>query len=73
MSVSAQDLFLAKLDAAGKHVWSKSFGVTGIQFGTSVVVDGDGGPMVTGYGGTIDFGGGPLTTTANAAVFVGGV
>ena len=43
--------------------WSRSFGSPGEDRGQSVAVDGSGGVVVTGsFSGTVDFGGGPLTS-----------
>jgi hypothetical protein len=71
-SAGSIDLFVAKLDAAGKHVWSKRFGdAAGSQTGTSVAIDKDGNIVVVGYfDGTIDFGGGPLTSAGIFDIFV---
>lgn len=55
------DIFVAKLDADGNHVWSKRFGDSGRQEAQSVAVNAAGDVFVTGdCGGTVDFGGGPL-------------
>ena len=61
-SAGEADIFVAKFDADGNHVWSKRFGDYTGQFGHSVAVDVSGELFVTGYFfGTLDFGGGPLT------------
>jgi hypothetical protein len=57
------DLFVAKLDPSGNHVWSKGFGNASDrgQYGQSVAVSSAGDVYVTGdCSGTMDFGGGPL-------------
>jgi len=56
------DLFLVKLDSDGNHLWSKSFGGSGDDYGNSVSVDSSGNVHITGYfwSSTIDFGGGAL-------------
>jgi hypothetical protein len=65
------DVFLAKLDAAGSHVWSKSFGDAGSQFGLDVAVDASGNAVVTGqFSGSVDFGGGLLPSTGLEDIFV---
>jgi hypothetical protein len=59
------DVFVAKFDSAGNHLWSKRFGDDLYQRGYSVAVDGAGGVLLTGeYYGTLDFGGGPLTSAS---------
>lgn len=62
------DVFLAKLDPSGGHIWSKGFGVSGLSQGISVAVSATGEIVIGGYvDGTIDFGGGPLTGTEGDA------
>ena len=63
--------FLAKFDAAGKHLWSKRFGDASTQSANGVATDTDGNVVVTGkIYGTVDFGGGPLTSAGDSDVFV---
>jgi hypothetical protein len=70
-SAGSIDVFVTKLDAAGKHVWSKRFGDAGSQTAVSVATDKSGNVIVTGYfDGTIDFGGGPLTNAGIIDIFV---
>jgi hypothetical protein len=66
------DVFVAKYDAVGTYLWSKRFGDDGhYARGHAVVTDDDGGLVVTGkFGGEVDFGGGPLSVSGNADVFV---
>jgi hypothetical protein len=40
------DIFVAKLDGQGNHIWSKGFGGAGNDIATSVAVDGDGNVVV---------------------------
>lgn len=70
-SAGSMDLFVAKLDASGKHAWSKRFGDAGSQTGMSIATDGQGNVIVAGYfDGTVDFGGGPLTSAGSIDIFV---
>lgn len=63
---NAGDVFLATLDADGKHVWSKRFGCSQWAAGTGVSVDPSGSIGLTGwFRGQIDFGGGPLVAPVN--------
>jgi hypothetical protein len=62
---------VAKLDAAGNALWSKLFGDASNQIGSSIAVDGTGNVLSTGYfGGTVDFGKGPLTSAGSYDLFV---
>jgi hypothetical protein len=61
----SNDIFVAKFDAGGKHLWSKPFGSAGDQDGASVAVTGAGNVFVTGgFTGSVDFGGGPLASAS---------
>jgi hypothetical protein len=56
------DIFVAKYDSTGAHLWSKQYGATGIDRAHSVAVDAAGTIVVTGvFQSTVDFGGGPFT------------
>lgn len=57
------DIFLAKFDADGEHLWSKSFAFTRDQVGKAVAVDAQGNIFLAGYfEGTVTFGGGSHTS-----------
>lgn len=65
------DVFIAKLDPAGVHMWSDSFGNTTIQHSQAVAVDASGNVIMVGnFHGTIDFGGGDLTSAGGHDIFV---
>jgi hypothetical protein len=54
----AQDLFLVRTDSSGNQLWTKTFGGTRNDYGTSLVQAADGGYAVVGF--TLSFGaGGP--------------
>lgn len=59
------DTFLAKLDASGNHLWSKRFGDGDDNCGpVRVALGPEGNILFSGsFRGTIDLGGGPLTST----------
>jgi hypothetical protein len=58
---SGSDIFVAKLDPAGNHLWSRSFGGPEMQGLTFMGVDDAGDVALVGFFmGPIDFGGGPL-------------
>jgi hypothetical protein len=64
-SSGGKDLFVARLDPSGSHVWSKRFGDGADQTGLAVAVDGAGNAVVTGsFSGTLDFGGAFQITSA---------
>ena len=70
-TAGADDIFLAKFDAAGNHLWSKRFGDGSGELGESVAVDNAGNVFLTGYfGGSVDFGGGPLTSAGSLDTFL---
>jgi hypothetical protein len=61
-SAGSTDIFVAKLEAGGGgHIWSKGFGDASLQSIFGAGVDPQGNVAFGGrYGGSIDFGGGPL-------------
>jgi hypothetical protein len=61
------DIFVAKYDAAGNHLWSKQYGANGIDGARSVAVDATGNVLVTGsFQSTVDFGGGPFASVGGS-------
>lgn len=57
------DIYLARLDANLAPVWSKSFGSSGVDEAHDVRVQANGDVvLVGGFTGTVDFGGGDLTS-----------
>lgn len=57
------DVFLAKFDKDGNHLWSKRFGDGEVQGVGALGVDASGGIFIGGgFDGTADFGGGALTS-----------
>jgi hypothetical protein len=70
-SAGDSDIYVAKFDAAGNHVWSKRFGEASTQYAHAVEVDGSENVIVTGwFHGSVDFGGGLLTSAGNADIYV---
>ena len=70
-SPGSSDVFVAKLDSSGNHVWSKRFGDVNSDAAQGVAVDGAGNVLVVGhFGGTVDFGGGPLSSAGGQDVFL---
>lgn len=65
------DLFVARYDAAGNHLWSKRFGGAGTDFGDGVGVGPDGEVLVAAHGnGPVNFGGGNLVPAGLNDVFL---
>jgi hypothetical protein len=70
-SVGEGDIFVAKLNPAGSHLWSKSFGDSREDRGEGVAVDAAGDVLLTGaFKGTVDLGGGPLTSAGDTDIFL---
>jgi len=62
-SAGSRDIYLAKLDASGAHLWSKQLGDSSPQHAYSLAVDGAGSVIIGGtFKGTMDFGGGALSS-----------
>jgi PKD repeat protein len=71
LASAGYDVFLAKFTPAGAHVWSQRLGGALYDSGNAVAVDGGGNLVLTGtYMGTVDFGGGPLTSLGDNDIFV---
>ena len=65
------DVYVAKFDAAGNHVWSRRFGDLVTQGPRAMTIDGAGNILITGiFQGSIDFGGGPITSASGYDVFL---
>ena len=66
------DIFLAKFDSNGNHIWSKSFGVGEWDKSNSVSVDSLGNVYGIGYfyGSSIDFGGCPLSSAGRQDIYL---
>lgn len=70
-SAGSFDVFLAKFGPTGTHYWSRRFGDASNQYTGGIAVDAVGNTMIAGmYQGTVDFGGGPLTSMGPYDVFV---
>jgi hypothetical protein len=66
-----EDIFIAKFGSDGAHLWSKRFGDWDYQEANAVAVDAAGNVIVTGwFFGTVDFGGGVLTSADSMDIFV---
>ncbi len=71
VSAANNDIFLAKLDDDGDHVWSKRFGSGNNQEGAAVAIDDAGAVIAAGrFESTVNFGGSTLTSSGGFDVFV---
>jgi hypothetical protein len=71
-SAGATDVFVAKFDPLGNHLYSAAFGDAGVQEGLGIAADAMGNYAVVGTSnGTLDLGGGPLPKVGNFDMFVG--
>jgi hypothetical protein len=66
LMASGNDLFVAKYDPNGKHLWSKGFGPGGDAMRARIAVDAKGDVFVAGSSrATMSFGGDPLVGSGN--------
>jgi len=65
------DVFVARYDHGGKHLWSKKFGGKDEDIGSAVATDNFGNIYITGwFWFGVDFGGGPLKSKGKKDAFV---
>jgi hypothetical protein len=70
-SAGAADIFVAKLDPDGNHLWSRRFGDSANQTAYSIATDTMGNVVITGTcDGVVDFGAGPLPGAGGGDAFV---
>jgi hypothetical protein len=70
-SAGSSDIVLAKLDSSGTHVWSHIYGDAGTQQATGVTTDASDNVIACGaFGGTVNFGGSPLTSGGGNDIYV---
>jgi hypothetical protein len=70
-SATSVDIYIVKFDANGAHQWSQGFGSTQADVGYGIDVDGSGNVVVTGsFQGTVNFGGGGLTSLGSLEIFL---
>lgn len=69
VTAGGADMFLAKYNSAGVHLWSKRYGNTGDEQINAIAVDASGNIFVVGqYTGTCNFGGVDFNTSAQGDV-----
>jgi hypothetical protein len=65
------DIFVAKINPAGKLIWAQRYGLEGEQIVYDVAADREGNIVLVGsYDGKVTFGGDPLTATAGRDLFI---
>jgi hypothetical protein len=65
------DIFVARFDPDGNHLWSDRFGDDGVDRGRGLAVSSGGNIHVTGhFQNTLDFGGQLLVSTGNVDLFI---
>jgi hypothetical protein len=70
-SAGEDDVFVAKFDPAGKHVWSRRFGDVKNQGSHGIAVSGPENVVIAGnFAGTLGFGGTPLVSPSGDGIFV---
>jgi hypothetical protein len=70
-SAGNTDIFVLKLNSSGTFQWANTYGGTSTDRGYGIAVDSSGNSYITGsFQGTVDFGGGDITATANSDIFV---
>lgn len=70
-SAGADDIYLAKLDPAGNHVWSRRYGDGDAQGARALAIDAAGRLALVGsFAGTVDFGGGTERSGGGLDVFL---
>lgn len=70
---AGEDIYLARLDPAGNHLWSKRLGGNGDDVATSVAPGPGGALVVAGrFDKTIDFGGGVISSAGSYTRFLAG-
>lgn len=70
-SAGNYDAYAAVLDATGAHVWSDGYGSTGDDRSYGIAFDSSSNAHITGFfGGSVNFGGGTLTSLGGDEIFV---
>ncbi len=71
VSAGKTDAFIARYGPGGSHLWSQRFGDTENDQGLSIATDAAGDAFLAGsFAGSVDFGGGALTSVGGADIVV---
>ena len=70
-SAGSSDLFVAKFESDGTHLWSQRFGDSAAELALDIAIDSADNIWITGdFEGDLDFGGGALSSMGSTDVFV---
>jgi len=70
-SAGSADIFVLKLNSSGTFQWVNTYGGSAFDVGMDITVDSSGNSYITGYfEGTVDFGGGSVTSAGAADIFI---
>ena len=70
-SAGSADIFVLKLNSSGTFQWVDTFGGTGGDTGIDIAIDSSDNAYLTGnFEGTVNFGGGDITSAGTADIFV---
>jgi hypothetical protein len=70
-SLGSQDLYLAKFDGAGNHLWSHSYGGADVQYLWDLAIDSSDSVLLAGYFSIgVDFGDGALASGGGQDIYV---
>lgn len=70
VSSGSDEIYVAKLDTNGNHLWALSFGATGVDIGRSIACNNTGCWVTGGFQGTVSFGGTSLVSSGSTDCFV---
>jgi hypothetical protein len=71
ISVDGGDIYVAKYDSGGTHIWSHGFGGNSGNQSNAIATDGNGNTVLTGsFVDTLNFGGFDLTSVGSNDIFV---
>jgi hypothetical protein len=70
VSAGDTDIFLAKLDPDGNHLWSRRFGDESLQWLLKFAIDWEHITATGVFAGSVDFGGGPLVSAGDRDMYV---
>lgn len=65
------DIYVAKFDSSGQHLWSHRYGDSDAQYVQHITTDNSGQVILVGsFSGTVDFGGGVLASAGQTDIYI---